>query len=206
MIAFNSNGKDVLDAIKADLKGKASPQETDKLLRTIASTLTGMMRDRVHVQGKDANENQIGTYSKSYMAVRTGEFKNAERFKKGKNKGKVKNAGYYTKYGLKIAKDKSVFINIEDKKIARKSYNRTSDTKVILSLTRQMESDMSVCERNPIKIPYGYAIGYQNDFNFDKMTWLEKKYKKQILTKLSKHEEQVKDEIVNNYLNDRTTN
>jgi len=98
MIAFNSNGKDVLDAIKADLKGKASPQETDKLLRTIASTLTGMMRDRVHVQGKDANDNQIGTYSKSYMAVRTGEFKNAERFKKGKNKGKVKNAGYYTKY------------------------------------------------------------------------------------------------------------
>lgn len=176
MIAFNSNGKDVLDAIKADIKGKASPQETDKLLRTIASTLTGMMRDRVHVQGKDANDNQIGTYSPEYMKVRTNDFKSS-KIVRGVNKGQ-----------------------------ARKKYNRTSDTKVILSLTRQMENDMSICERNPIKIPYGYAIGYQNDFNFDKLTWLEKKYKKQILTKLSKHEEQVKDEIVNNYLNDRTTN
>lgn len=176
MIAFNSNGKDVLDAIKADLKGKASPQETDKLLRTIASTLTGMMRDRVHVQGKDANDNQIGTYSPEYMKVRTNDFKSA-KIVRGVNKGQ-----------------------------ARKKYNRTSDTKVILSLTRQMENDMAICERNPIKIPYGYAIGYQNDFNFDKLTWLEQKYKKQILTKLSKHEEQVKDEIVNNYLNDRTTN
>lgn len=176
MIAFNSNGKDVLDAIKADLKGKASLQETDKLLRTIASTLTGMMRDRVHVQGKDSNDNQIGTYSSEYMKVRTGNFKSS-KIVRGVNKGN-----------------------------ARKKYNRTSDTKVILSLTRQMENDMSICERNPIKIPYGYAIGYQNDFNFDKLTWLEKKYKKQILTKLSKHEEEVKDEIVNNYLNDRTTN
>jgi hypothetical protein len=176
MIAFNSNGKDVLDAIKADLKGKASPQETDKLLRIIASTLTGMMRDRVHVQGKDSNDNQIGTYSSEYMKVRTGNFKSS-KIVRGVNKGN-----------------------------ARKKYNRTSDTKVILSLTRQMENDMSICERNPIKIPYGYAIGYQNDFNFEKLTWLEKKYKKQILTKLSKHEEEVKDEIVNNYLNDRTTN
>lgn len=176
MIAFNSNGKDVLDAIKADLKGKASPQETDKLLRIIASTLTGMMRDRVHVQGKDSNDNQIGTYSSEYMKVRTGNFKSS-KIVRGVNKGN-----------------------------ARKKYNRTSDTKVILSLTRQMENDMSICERNPIKIPYGYAIGYQNDFNFEKLTWLEKKYKKQILTKLSKHEEEVKNEIVNNYLNDRTTN
>lgn len=176
MIAFNSNGKEVLDAIKADLQGKASPQETDKLVRTIASTLTGMMRDRVHVQGKDANENQIGTYSPKYMKVRTNDYKSA-KIVRGVNKGQ-----------------------------ARKKYNRTSDTKVILSLTRQMENDMAICERNPIKIPYGYAIGYQNDFNFEKLTWLEKKYKKQILTKLSKNEEEVKDEIVNNYLNDRTVN
>lgn len=176
MISLNSNGKEVLDAIKADLQGKASPQETDKLVRTIASTLTGMMRDRVHVQGKDANENQIGTYSPKYMKVRTNDFKSA-KIVRGVNKGQ-----------------------------ARKKYNRTSDTKVILSLTRQMENDMAICERNPIKIPYGYAIGYQNDFNFEKLTWLEKKYKKQILTKLSKNEEEVKDEIVNNYLNDRTVN
>jgi hypothetical protein len=170
MIAFNSNGKQIMDAIKMDIQKKLSVEESDKLLRTIASTLTGVMRDRVHVQGKDANEQQIGTYSTEYMKVRTGNFKST-KIVRGVNKGQ-----------------------------ARKKYNRTADTKVILSLTRQMENDMSVCERNPIKIPYGYAIGYQNDLNFEKLTWLELKYKKPILTKLSKNEEILVDEIVKNYV------
>lgn len=176
MIQFNSNGKEIIDAIKADFQRKVSRDETDKLLRNIAGTLTAVMRDRVHVQGKDANNKQIGTYSPEYMKVRTGDFKSS-KIVRGVNKGQ-----------------------------ARKKYNRTSDTKVILSLTRQMENDMSVCEKNPIKTTYGYAIGYQNDFNFDKLTWLELKYKKPILTKLSVNEEEIVDEMVNEFLNDRTVN
>jgi hypothetical protein len=170
MIAYNSNGKQIMDAIKMDIQKKLSIEESDKLLRTIASTLTGVMRDRVHVQGKDSNEQQIGTYTPEYMKVRTGNFKSSKTVR-GVNKGQ-----------------------------ARKKYNRTSDTKVILSLTRQIENDMSVCERNPIKIPYGYAIGYQDDFNYDKLLWCEETYKKKILTKLSKNEEILVDEIVKNYV------
>ena len=69
-----------------------------------------------------------------------------------------------------------------------------------------MENDLVVCEENPIKTSYGYAIGYQNENNYDKLISLETRYKKKILTKLSKTEESVKDEIVNNFLNVRTTN
>lgn len=170
MIAYNSNGKQVMDAIKMDIQKKLSIEESDKLLRIIASTLTGVMRDRVHVQGKDSNEQQIGAYTPEYMKVRTGNFQSS-KIVRGVNKGQ-----------------------------ARKKYNRTADTKVILSLTRQMENDMSICERNPIKIPYGYAIGYQNDFNYDKLLWCEETYKKKILTKLSKNEEILVDEIVKNYV------
>lgn len=176
MIQYNSNGNQIMDAIKADIEKKISRQETDKLLRTIASTLTGLMRDRVHVQGKDANDTQIGTYSPAYMKVRLNQYK-SPKIVRGVNKGQ-----------------------------ARKKYNRTADTKVILSLTKQMENDMSICEKNPIKTSYGYAIGYQNDTNMEKLTNLELKYNKKILTKLSKHEEDVTDEIVKNFLNDRATN
>ena len=176
MIQFNSNGNQVFDAIKADIEKKISRDETDRLLRTIASTLTALMRNRVHVQGKDANDAQIGTYSPEYMKVRTDNFK-SQKIVRGKKKGQD-----------------------------RKKYKRTADTKVVLSLSRNMENDMAICEQNPFKTTYGYAIGYHKEMNFDKLTKLELKYGRPILTKLSKHEEEIKDEIVQNFLNDRATN
>lgn len=189
MIAYNSNASQVIGIMKDDLLNLMSKENTDKLLRRVATTLTAVMHKRVHVDGLDANENTIGTYSKAYMAVRTGVYKNSERFTKGKNKGNVKNAG------------------ISRKGIERKKYNRNSDTKVILSLTRQMEIDLAVCEQNPIQTSYGYAIGYQNDFNYQKLIWNELKYKKPILTVLSKKEELLIDEIVKKGLeNDRRSN
>jgi len=206
MIAYNSNASQVIGIIKDDLLNLMSTEKKDKLLRRVASTVTAVMHKRVHTDGLDANENPIGTYSKSYMAVRTGEYQNSEKFSKGKNKGKVKNAGVYTKYGVNVG-GRRYFVNISDKGIARKKYNRNSDPKVILSLSRQMEIDLAVCEQNPIKTSYGYAIGYQNDFNYQKLIWNEEKYKKKILTVLSKKEEMVIDEIVKSELeNDRRSN
>lgn len=180
MIAYNSNGSQVLDIINGSILKLQSKEENDKLLRTIASTLTAQMAKRVHKDGLDANEKPIGTYSKSYMVVRTGAYKNADVYSRGKNKGKNKNAGI-SRSGEK-----------------RKAYNRTSDTKVILSLTRQMENDLSICVQNPIKTSYGYAIGYQNDFNYDKLIWNEKRYNKKILTELSEKEEDIIDALVLN--------
>lgn len=188
MIAYNSNAHQILDVFTEDLLKLQSAERKDKLLRRIATTLTAVMHKRVHVDGLDANEEKIGTYSKGYMAVRTGEYQNSDKFTKGKNKGNVKNAG------------------VSRKGIARKKYNRNSDTKVILSLTRQMEIDLSVCEQNPIQTSYGYAIGYQNDFNYNKLIWNEGRYNKKILTELSSKEEDIIDLIVTKELEDVRAN
>ena len=73
-------------------------------------------------------------------------------------------------------------------------YNRTADPKVILSLTRQMENDLSV-----IDLDSGYGIGYKNEFNYQKSQWLEEKYKKNIF-QLSKNEIDLLDEVALNHV------
>ena len=187
MIAYNSTGKEVVNILEQDLKSLTAAQG-DKILREIAQALTSVMIIRVHQEGKAADGSKIGTYSPEYMKVRTGQYGNSETYKKGKKKGQTKNAGVYTK-GKNIGKQ-------------RKKYNRTSSTDVILSLTRQMEIDLSTCEQNPAEIPNGYAIGYQNDLNYDKAIWNEQRYNKKILTKLSKEEEALALQILQNRIND----
>lgn len=49
----------------------------------------------------------------------------------------------------------------------RKKNKRGGDTKVIVSLTRQLENDWSVMET-----PKGYGIGFTNAFNADKLRWV----------------------------------
>lgn len=52
----------------------------------------------------------------------------------------------------------------------QKKYKRSSDTKIIVSLTRQLENDWSV-----IATEKGYGIGFKNAFNLDKARWVEVK-------------------------------
>ena len=148
-------------AVEVNITTLKNLSDNDKILRTCATSVLDLLKKRIHTDGKDAEGNQIGTYSKGYMVFRTGSFQNAGRNKKGKNIGKLKNAG--------------VFIKGANKEAARPKYNRSSDTKVILSLTRQMENDMKVIT---VKSGY-YGIGFSNKLNFDKSQWCEKTYKKE---------------------------
>lgn len=50
----------------------------------------------------------------------------------------------------------------------REKNNRGKDTKVIVSLTRQLENNWSVLETTN-----GYGIGFTNPFNADKLRWVE---------------------------------
>lgn len=70
----------------------------------------------------------------------------------------------------------------------RKKNNRTGDKKVILSLTRQMESDFTLGVNNsePTKLPNGYGVGWKNQLNADKAGYLEIKYKKKIFAMTNK--------------------
>jgi hypothetical protein len=49
----------------------------------------------------------------------------------------------------------------------RKRNKRGNDTKVIVSLTRQLENDWSVMET-----PKGYGLGFTNSFNAEKLRWV----------------------------------
>jgi len=110
MLRIESNIGEVVNRIKADL----NDIDSDKMTREVATTVMGEMRTRIHVKGKAADGSDIGTYSKGYMKVRTGNFK-SPTIARGKSKGKL-----------------------------RPVYNRKNDKKVILSLTSDMENHMII--------------------------------------------------------------
>lgn len=57
-------------------------------------------------------------------------------------------------------------------KLRQSKYNRTSDKKVILSLTGQMENDFGIVASQSNK----YSLGFKNTINADKAQWMQEKY------------------------------
>ncbi len=176
MFNLNSNISEVFGEIALRI---GTIRET--VLRDVATSMQPVVRDRIHTEGKAADGSDIGTYSKEYMSVRTGQYKSNGEVTKGKKKGEIRREGVYSKG--------------EKKGTQRPKFNRTSDTKVILSLTRQMESDFSVQPTDD-----GYGLGYNNSINFDKATWAEARYKKKIFA-LTDQEKEMVIEIANTYSN-----
>lgn len=78
----------------------------------------------------------------------------------------------------------------------RKPFNRNSDAKIIVSLTRQLENDWSV-----IATPKGYGIGFKNPFNLQKARWVEENKGKKIFN-LSPSEEQYAAEYLDELIQD----
>ncbi len=154
MISIKSNISTVVDINISMLHELKNP---DKMLRTAATTVLGLMKDRIHKDGLNSQGQKIGTYSPGYMKVRTSDFGNAAKTKSGK----LKDAGVFSR-GKKIGKE-------------RPRYNRDADTTVILSLTRFMEKDMK--NTGAIKLENGYGIGYSNPDNYKKSQWCEETYK-----------------------------
>ena len=150
-----------LSEVLTNLIAQMNEQLGKQITREVAVSLLPVVHDRIHVDGQDANSGQIGTYSKGYLALRSGTFSNSETNKKGKNKGAKKNAGTTTK--------------VDNAGKKRTNYNRGSDPTVILSLRKQMEKDFSVQET-----PLGYGLGYNNTLNYDKAQWNELRYNKLI--------------------------
>lgn len=168
--------------------------DQDKLLRRLATNTRAAMKIRIHVDGNDSSGTQIGVYSPAYMKVRTGNYGNATRVKRGIDKGKNKDAGFFERRGVStpFGKSKIAFINISDQKISRPQYNRSADTKVVASLTRQMVKDMSVVET-----ARGYGVGYNNPKNADKVGYLEDHYQKKIFKRTQQEIDLAKETIKN---------
>ena len=192
MIQYNSNISIIIRGFRNKLVDLA--QDPDPMLRTVALTVLPEMKKRIHVDGRDSNGNQIGTYSPEYMKVRTGDFANSDRFKKGKSKGELKNAGTFTDRAITLNKKAGVFTGEDKVGKARPNYHRTADTKVIASLTRQMENDMSVLPSGS-----GYGIGYNNADNFKKSQYVEATYKKKIFS-ITTEERELAKQTAQNFL------
>ena len=164
MINVSSNASKVIDNIEKKVSTALNKQQIDELSREIAVSIAAQMRERIHERGLDANNSQIGTYTDEYMKVRTGIYPNSDKTKKGK----TKNAGVYTKG--------------KNKGQQRRKYNRTTDRKVVISLTRTFENDFTLGKSNqsPKKIPGGYGIGWKSPYNAIIAERMEKVYKKKI--------------------------
>jgi hypothetical protein len=159
MLSISSNINEVI----ASELAKLSSFDALSVCKAQAVETVNMFRKRIHGEGKASDNSQIGTYSPGYMKVRTGNYVNSGHVSRGKNKGKIKNAGVYVRGAKKGS--------------PRPKYNRTGDTTVILSLTRQMENDLTV-----IPIDNGYGVGYHDSLNFQKAGWAEEKYRKKIFS------------------------
>lgn len=194
MITVKTNIGSVVLKLQNKLSAMA---DKDKLVRACAAGILPVIKTRIHEDGKAADGNPIGTYSPGYMKVRTGNFGNSARFSRGKNKGKNKDSGVFTKRRISTPFGKTRFAvqNIEDQKIARPKYNRSSDPKVVASLTRQMENDFVV-----IPTETGYGLGYNNPLNRQKADHVEATYKKSIFSTTQKENEQII-EIANEFIN-----
>jgi len=153
----------ISEGLSASLEQLKQLPGDDRVMRMVATSLLGHVHDRIHEKGLNANGTPIGTYSTEYMKVRTGNFGNSERFTKGKKKGEVKNAGEFTRG--------------KNKGQPRPNYNRTSDTKVVISLTRQMENDFKV-----VATDRGYGLGYSNLENLKKADYVEETYNEEIFS------------------------
>jgi hypothetical protein len=123
MIEFNSNLQSVMRRISTAIQSI----DVEKMTGEMATSAAGMMRERIHEQGKASDGSGIGTYSPEYMKVRTGNFGNSGTYSRGKNKGNLKNAGVYARG--------------QNRGNPRPKYNRSASTDVVLSLTREMEND-----------------------------------------------------------------
>lgn len=124
---YSTNLPEVLNTVHL----KLSKLHSDELTRTQATSLMAVMKDRIHVQGKDSNGTQIGTYTPAYI-----------------------------KYVR-----------------ASKKHKRGFDNKVILSLTRQLESGWAF-----EAIENGHAIYMRTDEDMRKVKWCEETYKKAIFS------------------------
>lgn len=70
-----SNIMKVVDSLKVG-------ENKDKLLRTLATSLTPEVRNRIHVDGKNSDGENIGEYSNAYLKMREKKFKRIEGKKK----------------------------------------------------------------------------------------------------------------------------
>jgi len=186
MLTLNSNLQTVFNTVSDKVNSLSSSPE---ITQSAAENVVDLVRQRIHVDGLDADGDAIGSYTPCYMRVRTGAFKrDGLPYKSKKNKGKSMPIGLFTKG--------------KNKGQARPQYGLGTDTKVILTLTGGMRDDLSVQPSGA-----GFGIGFSSTDYSGRAVWLEEKYSKTIFaltpseksTAIAAAQERVNELLVNGY-------
>lgn len=151
---------DVSGAVNG-IQEKLDALKAASLDRQAAIYLAGIMPGRIHEEGIASDGKPIGTYSPAYMKVRTGNYGNSGRFKRGANEGKIKDAGVYSR-GKKKGQP-------------RPQYKRYADPKIVVSLTKGIENDWT-----DLPTDRGWGVGFYNPYNYQKLRWVEAQKKRKI--------------------------
>lgn len=183
-VCYVATIKTNIGQVTASLQDKlAKLGDKEYIPRTLSFDLIDFMTKRIHIDGKASDGSQIGTYSSEYMRLRTGNYPmDGKVYLSGDLKGENRTIGKYTKGPRKGQ--------------SRTSYNRSADTKIVVSLTRQLENDWNV-----IATDAGYGIGFLNPINFQKARWVEQQ-KGKVIFSLSGEEQQYVNETVNQLVRD----
>ena len=139
------------------LRDRVSALSAPAICLQMATAVLPELRKRIHTDGQAADGSQIGTYTKEYMKVRTGSGFQSKTIARGARKGQ-----------------------------SRDRFNRTSDSKVVASLTRNMEDNLVVIPKET-GAEIGWIVDGQN--NYKKSIWVEETYNKSIYSLTDKERE-----------------
>lgn len=196
MITVKTNIKSVISSLNGKIESfLPGAEHYDGLLRTVATSMIGVVKTRIHEEGRAADNSNIGTYSTKEMYASKSQFVGSGFTPLGKIKtGKDVSAGTATtKVSFKNSKGK-----VKTKKVAikkdfterksmflpggykqfRQVQGRPAD-KVNLSLSGDMNTQLTV---QPTAKGYGYGWpeGDIKGGRLQRAKHLEKKYGKKI--------------------------
>jgi len=182
---ISSNITDVMGSLSAKLTALAE-NDYKNIIRTVATSMNGVISERIHEQGLDANGAKIGNYDTKpiYVNPNNATRKFPTEGKKGKTKFISTGLPHKTKY---FDGGYNEFKTQVGKNIGS----------VNLNLTGQMNNQFTV-----IATKDGYGLGWADEKIFDRARFFEtKKYNKTIWG-VTESEGEIINEIVNNAVND----
>jgi len=185
-----------LTAVISKLKDK-DPINT--VVRIVATTMQSELKNRIHEEGKAANEGDIGQYSTkpTYIDGSAFQANKLQPFVGKPKEGKVSKFEKVTTTNLKTKKTKTIGKigvfengNVRQSTYVKNGYSeyktrigRNTIGKVNLSLSGQLNAQFVL-----IGIPNGWGLGWQDTEKYLRARALEKKYGK-LIWGLSKDEE-----------------
>ena len=182
---INSNITKVMSGLSAKLT-ELSESDAKNIIRTIATSMNGIISERIHEQGLDANGGKIGNYDTKpiYVNPNVATRKFPAEGKTGKTKFISTGLPHKTKY---FAGGYNEFKTQVGKNIGS----------VNLNLSGQMNNQFTV-----IATKDGYGLGWADENIFARARFFEtKKYNKTIWG-VTESEGEIINEIVNNAVND----